>query len=281
MMDPIILNKLASAFDVTCFYLGSVVFNQIQQTSGFAMRPLQPVLTTFHARGSKPHLRNAFLRGGRYGLWAALFIAVPLIIYRREVVTLWVGERYLTAATVMALLLALFPIGSGNAMAPQMAHATAQMRPWMLRALVVQVSNLFLTLYLVGVMKMGAVGSALATLVALGTASVFLYLPLGLRMVEARVGQWLRETLWPGVQPALTAAIVWASLRDSLRPSSAMAIGGCLACGWLCYVVVLLVFSLRDRDRGDLSRGVARMKFLGATGQAVLQKIVRSGAKTT
>ena len=132
--------------------------------------PLQPQLTALHATGAKERLQNAYLRGGRYALWAALLLAVPLMVYSRELFGLYLGpkvELYKASATVMVLLLPIFAIAYGHVMLANVALATAQVRSWAARACVIQMINLGLTFYFVGMRRMGAVGSALATFVAM------------------------------------------------------------------------------------------------------------------
>ncbi len=257
--DAIILNKLASAFDVTCFYLGSLPFLQIQQFSSVAQQPLMPQLTAMHATDAKDRLRNAYLRGGRYGLWATLFLAVPLMIYSQEIIRIYVGEKFLAAATVVILLLATYPVVYGNVMMANIAIATAGIRPLALRALLIQVINLLLTLYLVAVRGMGAVGSALATFLTMMFIWPAMNCGFALRLADATFGRWLRETIWPGWLPGLVAAAVWILLKIMARPSTWLSLGGCIVCGLACYVVVLLTFCLQPQDRQDLQKVTGRV----------------------
>jgi O-antigen/teichoic acid export membrane protein len=257
--DPIILNKLGSALDVSCFYLGSMPAGQIQQLLSVAQQPLMPPLTAMHATESKDRLRNTYLRGGRYGLWAALFLAVPMMVYGHELITLWVGEKFLAAGTVIILLLATYPLIYANVMMANIAIATAQVRPLALRAIVVQMINLLLTLYLVGVRGMGAVGSALGTFLAMILIYPVASITLGLRLADVSFGKWLRETIWPGLLPSIAGAGVWIILKIAVKPSSWLGLAGCVVFGLLCYVVVLL-FCLNPDDRNNLRKVLGRAR---------------------
>jgi len=259
-VDPIILNKLGTALDVTCLYLGSLAYFQIQQFSHLVRVPLQPPLTAMHAMGAKERLRNTYVRGGRYALWATLLISLPLIVYRGELVALYVGEGYLTAATVMGLLLLLFPIAYGSVMTPMVAHATAQVRPLAIRRILMQVVRLLVAVYLVGVVGMGAVGVALSTLVVVGISQPLLLWPLGLRLAGVQLHLWIRETVRPGLVPGLAATAVWMGLKLLVGPESWLSLGGCAACGCLFYVAILMAFCLRPCDREDLARITAKIK---------------------
>ncbi len=251
--DPIILNKLATPLDVTCFYLGSQISRVIASLHGGATYVLSPTLTAMYARGNKEQVANTYLRGNRYGLWMILFFSIPAMIYRREVITLYVGEKYLSAAMVMLLLLARFPVSRANTvMLNMLADAAGKVRAINLITMLLTTINLILTLYFVGVLKMGAVGSALPTFLVVVIGQPFLYYPLGWRMAGVSPKRWLRETLVPGLLPGLVGFAVWYGLREFSSPHSWLMLVAWTACGCACYIGVLVGFCLSPSERTDL-----------------------------
>jgi len=250
--DPLILNKLATAVDVTSFHIGSLAFSHVHQGAMLVTGPLVPAFTAMHAKGQTGRLRSAYLRGGRYALWTSLFAVVPLVVFREEIIGLYLKGRYPEAATVMALLLLLFPITYGNNMMGKIAIATARIRPVALRMLGAQVANLGLTFYLVGVLGMGAVGSALSTLVTVSAVEVFLMWPLGWRIAEVSPWTWVRQTLVPGLIPAACAGGLGVGLALAAKPETWLALVGCTVLVAVCYVAALVVFCLRPYDREQL-----------------------------
>ena len=258
--DAIILNKLGTALDVTNFHLGSMLFRQIQQGSFLTRFPLNPALTAMHATGRQQQLRNTYLRGGRYSLWASLFISLPLIVYRKELITLYVGEKYLTAATVMALLLVIFPISYGNVMMSHIAMAKAQIRQWSKRAVVIHTTNLLLTLFLVGYLKMGAVGSALGTLTIYCVFEPLFYWPLGLKLANVDIRTWLKETIKPGLLPSLITMPALMILRIVAMPDTWLNLGICAFYGFLIYIIILLAFCMQPQDYKDMRQILAKIQ---------------------
>lgn len=257
--DVLVLNKLGTALDVANFHLGSTLYRHIQVTSYLVRAPLQPQLTALHATGAADRLRSAYLRGGRWALWASTFLAAPLIVFRRELVTLYVGKQYLTSATVLALLMATFPLAYGNVMLPHIARAKAQMRAWAIRAIVIHTTNLALTLYLVGARKMGAVGSALATFTVYLVFEPLFYWPLGLRLAGVEVRTWFNETLKLGFLPGLVAVPIWLTLQAVIRPATWSGLALCALVGSAVFLYCLFRFSLHDRDRNDINSLVLRV----------------------
>lgn len=262
--DAIILNTFGTAMDVTCFHIGSMPLRQLEGVFLSARAPLNPILTTMHATRQKAALANIYVRGGRLALWAALFFAFPAIIYSREIITLYVGRTYLAAATVMALLLLIFPIAYGNTLLPQIIRATGKIKPFVIRIAIMQTTNLLLTLYLVGVLHMGALGSAISTVACFLVFQPLLMWPLGRQVAEVSLKRWLSETIYPGMFPGIVGAILWTSLRWMLNPDSWLMLGICIAAGWAGYLACILLVSIQPADREDLHRVIAnvRQRFL-------------------
>jgi O-antigen/teichoic acid export membrane protein len=144
--DPLILNRLATALDVTCFSVGPLITSQIRRASRLVTYPMQPPLTAMHAVGDANGRRRAYRRGGRGALWVGLLLIVPLIIFRQKVVARDIGGQDEEAATVMALLLTALPIRYGNYMMGMLARAEAQLRPVALRVMTNPLINVVLTL---------------------------------------------------------------------------------------------------------------------------------------
>jgi O-antigen/teichoic acid export membrane protein len=258
---PFALNRLATAVDVNSFHIGTLPSRKIEEASWMLRDPLHPALTAMHATGSKDRLKNAYLRVGRYGLWAVLAIAVPLMIYAKEVVLLYVSQTYVSAAVVMALMMATFPIKYGNVMLGQLANATAQIGSFARRELFSQAMLVVLVAFFVWYLQMGAIGCALAIIIETAITWPLLFWPLGLRMAGVRPPEWLSETIWPGLLPGLVAAVAWIGLKFSVHPFSWLGVGACTAGGMLCYAVVLF-FCLQEYDREQLRHVLDRVRAL-------------------
>ena len=259
---PIILNKFATATDVASFHVGSLPGKHAMASMYMLTRPVGPVLTAMHAKEEKERLRNAYLRGGRLAMWVFLIVAVPLVVYRSEVISLYTSGKYMTAAPVLMMLIASRSFIMPNLMMPMIAYAKANIRPLALQVIAVQLVNLVLTLYLVGRLRMGAVGSALSSLITCSFGWTVLHGPLGLRMTGTSFRRFFKETLIPGACPAMLAAGVWAALGWWLQPTTWSALGGCYAVGAVCYIAVLLLFCLQAKDRDDLRHVAVGVKGL-------------------
>ena len=259
--DAVILNKLGSPLDVTCFYIGSLPLQQINRASSAVLYPLNPALIAMHSTGQKDRLRNVFLKGGRWALWFSLFVAMPLMVYGRELITLYVGTEYETAGLVMLLVLLVFPFGQGTRMMYPLAEATARIRRLSVYLLAMSAFNLALTLYLVGVLKMGAMGSGLGTAI-----SIALFYPLfcmlGLQIAEVKGRVWIRKTLIPGLLPSLSALLVLGGLKVLVPLDSWLAVILCSAAGGCAYLATIYFACLQPEDRNDLEKLLSALERL-------------------
>ena len=252
--DPIILNKLcgaAAAVQVTCFYLGNLVFYHIATLAHLARGPLTPVLTALHATGDDSRIGHAYVRGNRYGLWTSLLAGVPLMIFAHEFFMLYTGPKYIRAAVVMTILLAQYPFVFTSLLLPSIAEARNELRGLTLISIGRNVVNVVLSIYLVGFAGLGAVGAALAGLITAVGSQAF-YMPLGIRLSGISWRRWWRETVLLGCAPAVAAVPAWLAARYVLRPTSWIELAGAFAIGAFVYVVVLLVFCLQPHERRDL-----------------------------
>jgi O-antigen/teichoic acid export membrane protein len=246
--NPIILNKLATPLDVTTLHLGSIGDQQLRYLSARATMPLQPAITALNAVGDEANLRRTYLRGCRYEMWAALFAAVPVLVFAKELVALYLGKGFEDAAVVLALLLASYPFLFSLSFLPKVAYAKAKLGTFTVLALGTNILTIVLTIGLVGGMGMGAIGAALATF-TIRALSCFIFIPLAVCLTGVHVSQWIKETVLPGLWPALVGLAVCAGLRFVVHPRSWVEVGLCAAAGCGCYIASLIGFSLRPEDR--------------------------------
>ncbi len=261
--DPILLNKLATPIDVQAFYLGSLPDTQARRFSLEASATAQPAVTSMHAQDQNERLSRTFSRLCRYTLWTMAALAAPLIVFRHDVFRLYLSEKYTAntaAATVMALLMARYVVIFPNTVIGMIAVARAEIRALAIRAASMSLVNLAATLYLVGVLQMGAVGSALATFGVTVVGAPLLMWPLGLKLSGTKFGTWVREAIVPGLVPALVATPVWLVLRAALAPDDWLRLGADIAVGALVYAFVLLRFSLRPKDRDELRQALGKLR---------------------
>lgn len=252
--DVPILNLFSTAVAVNDFFLGSTFDTQLRQTTIIAAQPLLPALTAMHAHQQHDRLAAVFVRGGRIMLWASMFFAVPLMIFSYDLFSLYLGPVYrehVSAATVMIILLLGFPLIYPSAMFLRIAYARENIRPIAIRSICGNLGNLAVTILLVGPAQMGAIGSAIATLISC-LSHPFFYWPLALRTLDVTWSRFIKQTLVPGLTPAAVAAVAGLITSQCINSVVLRVSIGILVC-MIVYALVVAVV-LQPPDRADLRR---------------------------
>ena len=251
--DPIILNELSTPDAVASYYVGGLVDRNLSAMMSEARGPLLPPLTAIHATGDQEGLRRAFMRGNRYSLWVVMLAAVPLIVLGEPLTRLYVGDRYLAAATVMLLLSATYPLSNAAVMIYPVCVAMARVRAFFIASFGLQLSNVALTIFLVSSLDLGATGSALGTFISAAVWYPLVIWPLGLRVLKMPLRRFIRETLIPGLAPAVGALVVGFLLLAWREPADWWTLGAFVAVISAAYFATIFVASLQPEDRKDLA----------------------------
>lgn len=254
-----LLNRFAPA-EAAVLYLGYLGRRQIDTWMDVMGGALYPVVTSMHAVGAQDRIRSVYMRGGRIVLWITLIIGLPAALYAEPIICRYVGPGFLDAATIMILSLVGLPVTGGAWMIWQVSNATGRVRGPSSFVLVSQVATIAAAYYAVRFLGWGALGAALAATAVVILPDFLVLWPLGLKQSGATFGEWVRETLIPGLTPGILASVVWSGLGIIVQPESWTALGLCTLAGMLCYMIVLLAVCLEPRDREDLAKMIAKIK---------------------
>ncbi len=251
----IILNRWSSPVDVTNYHLASTFDRQLQSTTAVVSAPVQPALTAMHSVDDRVRLGNAFLRGGRYILWATMAIACPLIVFGENLVTLYVGNKYAGASVVLALLLACYPFNNANAMLPKIATATARIRTFVIGTIITHLAGVLVMIIFVAALGLGAVGVAIASLIVSAVAQVSYFWWLALRLSGTSPRGFWDETLRPGLLPSFVCLPSAYVVSIVLPPESVLSLAMAVAFTILVYGLTVVVFGFGAYEKKLIRRG--------------------------
>jgi len=201
------LNRHSTAVDVTAFHLGNLPDVQIRRLVAATSASALPALTHLFATDGAHALQSLYYRGGRYYLWATLFLPPPLIVFAEPLVQLYVGATYLDSAYVLITILGVYPFTWASAMFYQVAYATGRIRAFNLCNLVLVIATLALLVLFVVELKMGAIGAGYAFGIAFTAVHLFVMWPWGLKLVSGRWSEFLSLTVLKGSLPFIAALI--------------------------------------------------------------------------
>jgi O-antigen/teichoic acid export membrane protein len=258
-MDPIILNLFATPMDVTCFHIGSSFRRQTVHLMQRIFVNLQPAYIAMYSTNQRKRFVNTFYRGNRYFMWLMLFMAMPLMIYRKELITLYVGPKFIMSATVLGLLYLVSPIGAGINMVWRTASAMGRIHKVTPYVICLQLANLALTIYLVRNLQLGAVGSALSTFLVGLFGCLFIWIPISVRLIEISFQDWVHKIFIPGILPAIAGGTTWFALSLWRPPVTWFELGAYFSLGAIPYLVTLFSLSLNKLERQELRSAVAKL----------------------
>ena len=260
--DMLILNRFASPIDVDSFQLASLTDNQIDAALGKLGEPVGPHLVALHTNGARTAMQEIYVRGGRYCLWAALFVATPLIAFRQQLWSHYLGSRfevYRDVPIVMVLLLARYWFECPICLIGMAAYAMQRMRALSLLVTAYALTNVVITVYFVHFLHMGAIGSASGTLI-----SVVLWVPLvmwkfSLNLLGMEFGEWFKATVLRGTLPSLVAGLFAGGWNYWLQPDSIPELLFAAGIVSVVYVLAIFLFCLDPDEYRELKYLFAKL----------------------
>ena len=258
----LLTNQFGTAVDVTSYYIGLMLYRNINNTCLFARRPLEPVVTAMYSLGDTVRLRSTVMRGGRYALWATLAVAFPLIAYRAEFVLLYSGNAYAAAPLVILLFMLILPFNQPMALLRPVVMAMGKVRVFYVSFVLYQVTGFALMTFLLVYERMGAIGVAMGNTANMILWQVLFWWPMCWRYIGSSRASFIREVFIRGCLPAIVGLAVCLGLRTIGAPQSWLTFGLYSATGGLGYLIVLVAFCLTEQDRRDMQSLVCRVKDL-------------------
>jgi O-antigen/teichoic acid export membrane protein len=258
-VDPILLNRLAGAIDVNSFHIGLMVDRQLRIILTWGQVPLVPMMTSMLATGDRESLKRTFIRATRLIMWIALFPTAPIFVLRHEWLDLYLGDalqQYPQAPTLMAVLLATYPVYFSVEILRRVSRATADVRPLALRSLITQVTGVIVAIVLTWWMGMGAMGVAIAAFFGRACVLPALFWPMVPRMTGSRFVPYFTQAVLPGLTPGVAITVVGELVRVSVLPHH-LSWQFALLIAMSCVQIALIWCCMTPVDRTDTQRLLA------------------------
>ena len=253
-MDPLILNRFATAVDVAVFHVAGIAPRLLTTLLGPLSRPFFPIIASFIANNEFTKLRNTYLRTIRYQAWPVTIIAVPAIVFSNEFIHLYLGGKYDQSGIVMMVLLLVTVLRTFNALGPAIALAAAETKGIALRFTLIRIINLILTVLFVVLLNKGAMGSAIATLLAVAFIETTFSWGFCRNIAHTPTSIWWREAVWPCISTMIPPAIFCLVVKMTVGIDTWTELLAFSAISSLLHLGSILLFGLRMQDRIDIGR---------------------------
>lgn len=255
-----LLNHFSTALDVTVFNLGRLIDLNIKRITQAAGQPLEPAMVRKFAEEGIEGLKSLYYRGGRYQLWILMVVVPPLVVFRREIVTLYVGEQYVAAGDVMLFYFLAYPFDYAGSMFYRVAHACGQVGEFYKIQMAVTVVSFLFSIGLVVFWDFGGVGIAIAFFLSSALMNVGFMWPAGLRMVEGSAGQFFHKILWRGCLPVILASGVCFGIKMVMPPEGWFQVFGYSFVSLLVYAGTIYGLCMDPADRILVRKGLGGIR---------------------
>jgi O-antigen/teichoic acid export membrane protein len=228
--DSLVIGYAIGVGAVTYFALAASLVDYVQEIGWGLAGVLVPVVSGHEARGELAPVRARFLQFTRYCVWLMAPILAISMLLGRPFFTRWVGPDYVASAPILTLLMAAMAVYvvqmPGQAVLKGMSLHRRLAWFMALEALL----NFVLSVILAR--RLGVVGVALGTLIPRVVIEGLLLPGYLLRVLELRIGHYLREGFLPVLPGAAGLALLSLAARRVLEPAP----------GWGMMVVTGLVY---------------------------------------
>ncbi|MGI8731524.1 MAG: oligosaccharide flippase family protein [Solirubrobacteraceae bacterium] len=188
-----------------------------------------PMVADLRARGAHEEVRRRFVLATRIALQITLPVALGLAFFAGDVIDLWLGGGApAITADIVIILMAVQVATLGSLPAGKVLLAAGRIRALTVLASVEGVANLALSIVLV--VRFGAIGAVVATLLTTGLI-VLLRIPLACRAVGCPARRLAAGALVPALLASTPAIAVMIAVLLALDPGAVRLAAGLVA-GW-------------------------------------------------
>jgi len=244
--DSVIIGSLLSVQAISLFGIGAKLVAYTTDAVQATAQVFTPMSSRLDATGSLEGLRRVLVTGNRYSSFVILPLATILLVTGKSIILVWVGEKYLSSYTVLAILIIPTTLYLMQAASTKVLYGMARHRPLAVILVLEGAANVLLSVVLAR--HYGLNGVALGTAIPLACTSV-LFLPIHVcRVLGLRLRNYMRSAFsYPVVLSVPLALVLWIS--DSwIRPHNYPELLLILSLGGLAYVPgVLAYFYFRER----------------------------------
>ena len=206
--DSLVIGSFLSVELISIFAIGSKLVSYTTELVQAMAQVFTPMSSHFHAKGDMDSLRRILITGNRYASLIIFPLMAVLLLLGKSFIRIWVGPAYSSSYTVLAILLIPMSLYVAQATSTKVLYGMGRHHKLALVLAVEGGANLVLSIVLLH--WYGIFGVALGTAIPLTLTSVC-FLPVHLcRLLDIRIGHYLRQAhLYPLLLTLPTATVLW------------------------------------------------------------------------
>jgi len=222
-----------------------------------------PAASEFHAQEGIKQIREIYLRGTKYLSIAYIPLAIPLMVYSRELLYLWMGDEFSKHWLLIVVLLSMVFLQVNHSVAGQILRGINKMKPLLVYRVLSATTSLILSLILVR--KIGLLGIALGNAIPLFLYEVW-YLRTIFKLLGLKTSDFIRRIILKTYPPVISVLLILFISRKYFLIDNIFELFLVVALSFIGYFIVLFFWGMDDYEF-DLLRTFAkkvriRIKFL-------------------
>lgn len=203
-LDHFVIASFINLSSVAMFNIASQLVHYFRRFMGAIMGVLTPLYARYQAEEDKEAVYKAYYFTSKIAVIISILVGGAGIAFGKDFISLWMGEEYLYAYTVLVVLLVPIVFFVAQSPANSVIYGLGAVGILAKVSIIESIANLILSIALVG--PYGLIGVALGTGIPLVAFSVFL-LYLANRLVEGKVRSYFYH-----VSPAIVISVILQTL---------------------------------------------------------------------
>lgn len=250
--DPIIIKIFMPLSAVAVYSAALKIAENVRLLVKQTINALTPLIGELHGAGETEKIRLILLYGTKYAFALVVFLSVPICLFGKDIIRIWVGDSFLDAFPVVCILCGVMILTIPQLTASNILAMTGRHRYTAWASVCSIGINIGVTVVLI--QFWGLVGVALGTLAATLAVDIFMIVNKACRELHLAYRDYMRMAILPALAPALGQAAL-AMLFQWIYPAPGL---GMLVVvnipGALVFGLVFYRFHLQDDEKNRLVR---------------------------
>jgi O-antigen/teichoic acid export membrane protein len=259
-MDKLIIGVALTTAAVTQYEIANKVYAAMVVLFTISSSALLPAAAFM--RLDRARMRELFLRGTSYSVALLLPVMVAVVVYAHDLIVGWVGQAYASSAGLVRILFLWLALGTFDVVGTTILIALGRLRRIVKLSVIWVVTNLLLSIALVG--PFGVAGVIWATSITYLPLLVA-YTSMCLREFDISLGSWARRVVVPnapGLLVQVPLSIVLLLVVSHLPRLLGVGIAGGVSVA--ASIATYMLVGLNASERHDLLRTLAHAAGLGS-----------------
>jgi O-antigen/teichoic acid export membrane protein len=220
--DPLIVQWFMPLSQVAVYAIALRIAESALLLIKQGINVLAPLMAQLHGAGETGKIRTALLGAGKFAFFASVVLTVPVCIFAREIVVMWVGPGFAGATPTLIVLMLSMCLITPQLVASNVLAMTGHHRLTARAEVVGMLLNLVVSVALAR--PLGLVGVAIGTLTSTILVDLLFIVAAACRTNNVTYGTFARRVLLAGIVPGIIQGTTTLFIKAALPPANVAAL---------------------------------------------------------